>query len=274
MRGRLSVIKGFVMLVILLVILVLTANNAAAVADDSAADVPPWNKLEELIREQGFETSADSLMYILENEDKLSVATYAAAMLGMRGDREALPILKRVAEDVGKRATLREAAAYSLGVLGEESGLLIMKDMLEESSDFYTQIRVASRLAQLNSPDGWGYIMPALYLGNSDIQVMILWELSYFIKIKNDIGRKRTTPEEVIVSFFYNKNEWLRELAVSRSDLAISTGDADFLKLYICNSSLADASKLVRQVAVGTMLSWGPDPVLFCPSLKFSLTDL
>lgn len=118
-------------LIPLLVLLILTASSAAVVADDYAVDVPSWYKLEELIAEQGFETSSGSLISILETKEELPVAAYAAAMLGMRGDRDALPILRRVAEDAGKRAALREAAAYSLGILGEEQGLSIMKQMLE-----------------------------------------------------------------------------------------------------------------------------------------------
>lgn len=255
---------------IIVFIAMLLLITEASFADDIAGDPsPPWQRLEELIRQEGFETSIEALLDILNNSSELPAATYAATALGLRGEREAISVLSKLAKDRNTRAHLRQASARALGELGEEIGPLVLREMLAESTDLYSQILLASDLARLGYPDGYGHILLALFLGSSNIEAIAFQELFLFVPLTDKITNN-PKPKDFILSRLYDRDEWIRKKALNNADLTVEKGmDDGVLQFAICNVSLSDPSDLLRRMAVGTMLSWEPDVLLFCPTIKF-----
>lgn len=239
-------------------------------ADDYAKEVSLWHKQEKLIHQEGFGSSTESLTAILESRRDDPVATYAAEMLGLRGDREALPILKQLAVDAETEPGLREASAMALGRLGDATGITILRMALKNSVDLHEQIYTASKIAKLGYPDGYAHLLLALFIGRPSIQAIAFRELVFFIPISDLIKEYRFRPYDFILAGLFDKNERIREVALVYAGMAIDEGvDDGRLRFAICSVSLVDASELLRGVAIGTMLSWGSDAILFCPSIDF-----
>ena len=152
----------FAQLIILFVVAGLLLLAGVAWADDPAKASkaePPWQRLEEELREKGVSVEKASLVTLAKDTNAdVSMRWSALEILGWRGEKSALEDIRQIAH-TEQQPLLIETAALALARLGQNDGKILLKQRFEVATSKVRKLFLASRLAELGDASGYDEVV-------------------------------------------------------------------------------------------------------------------
>jgi HEAT repeat protein len=158
----------------------------ASAASGSNGD--DWRLIEADMRNEGcFKAPVATPRGALESEDPLC-RFRAVRILGLKGEREAIPKLKTLQQS-DPAPFVRSQAAVELVRLGERQYLDAARQMLEETSDPLSRVALAGQLAGVGDPSGFRYVEDACRDSQTELRRMCVAVLTFFRQPEGMTGK-------------------------------------------------------------------------------------
>lgn len=201
----------------------LLIGSAYAATDWSGAE-RPCESLELLLTERGIGTSTSSLLEIAGRKGDPGDRWIAIEILGLRGEREALGVLRKILAEEPDRL-LRETAALALARLEDEAGLPALREFLHTASESHRQVFLAARLAELGDPVGFRYVTAASRADSADHRFSSVAALVAFLPFAKDPDELLAQdPEELLLGLARDEEARVRWEVLVQIPMATSKG--------------------------------------------------
>ncbi len=192
-------------------------------ATDRRGPADPWTDLVEMLQQSGVaHTDAPSLIAWLRTAPPTANRWAAVEVLGLRGDREAIPLLRTLAAN-GKERFLAETAALALARLGEESGKNALVSFMESSEDPERQLFLAARLAELGDPSGYRFVAQSAIDRSASRRFASAAALVAFLPLE-PASKGAVDAERRLLALAHDEEAQVRFEFVVQAPIAISRG--------------------------------------------------
>jgi len=193
-------------------------------------------------------TDAHSLVVWLRTAPATADRWAAIEVLGLRGDREAIPVLRAFATD-GKERFLAETAALALARLGEESGKSALVSFVESAKEPERQLYLAARLAELGDASGYRFVAQAAIDGSADRRFASAAALVAFLPLE-PASKGAIDAERRLLGLAHDEEARVRSEFVVQAPIAISRGgDRDRFETALRDLATRDAGANIREQA-------------------------
>ncbi len=198
---------------------------------------------ENTLKARGIDTSTKGLISALKNPEP-EIRDYAAIVIGERKDKQAIPPLRALLND--PYPTARFDAARSLAVMGDKSGLAVLKEQLKEPDSSERPLMAAATLAEVGDPSGYNVIIAGLASQKTPFRVRAVIDLATFSRFN---GRKVGTrvidvPGQLIRVLEHDPDGFVRLNAALILGRVGNLSDIPALK-----KASSDSDQRVRQAA-------------------------
>jgi len=213
-------------------------------SEPESEDNERWQYAARQLAEDGVASDVESLVVALSTHPDTMVRIRAAFILGERGDKEAIPILRQALEE----PSTRRAAAGALARLGEEEGLEILRDLMASSADLGSQLAIAYTLARLGSFEGYSYLVDGAMAEEYWNRIDAASILPEFFAMPEPFSME--SPMELLEQLLRDPNSLVRKEAVRSFGLvAVKGGPAEELLEKAQEMEVYDPDEGVREAA-------------------------
>lgn len=194
-------------LLVLLAHATLVAHVAAAPA---RSELPFWRVIEHRMREDGCFTAPLATLRDALRSASQSCRWRAAWVLGLQGEREAIPDLRTVQER-DPDASTRTKAALALVQLGELGYLELLRGQLEGNASLREKVALAGDLSSVGDATGWRYLVEACHSIQLEDRQACSWNrLSFEPLAKKDL-EWRDAVTDLMLRLAEDTNAGLRQ---------------------------------------------------------------
>lgn len=227
---------------------------AVAGATDRRGPSDPWTDLVEMLQQSGVaKTDAPSLIGWLRTAPPSANRWAAIEVLGLRGDREAIPVLRAFAAD-GKERFLAETAALALARLGDENGKSALVAFVESSKDPLRQLYLAARLAELGEVSGYRFVAQAAIDDSANRRFASAAALVAFVPL-GPASKGAIDAERRLLALAHDEDAGVRLEFVVQAPIAVARGaDRSRIESALRELAAKDSGTKVREQAQ-TMLT-------------------
>lgn len=242
-------------------------------ADDRPGDAEggPPPMILAFLEGAGIATDDASLMVAAESHADEPVRWAATSVLAEREVIEARDLFRRLA--AGDEAqSVREAAAYGLARLGEESGVAVLEAQLAAASDRMERISVAQRLAEVGRGTGYPDVVEALSVDSGAageasednsrapeaVRVAAVNSLQAYFEAGVVGDEVAPQPRELLLQAAADPAELVRSAAITQLSVAVYQGHLELAAVRPAIERLAsgDPEPAIRQQAEGLLTAW------------------
>jgi HEAT repeat protein len=241
---------------IALLIALIAVLTTPMTGQNSRTAKPPWEELEKQLSHQGFKTDAASLIELANSTANASPRWMAIEILGLRGERNAIPVLREIAKRDETRL-LKESSALALARLKDPDGIPLLREFARSSDNTERQIYLASQMAELGDASGYPYVSEAAHSKNAHVRYLAASTLSSFVPFELAGGKPQVQPTELLISMAGDNDPEVRKEVVFQFPLAVYKG-ASISKFEPVVAKMAkdDAVPEVRETSAGVLTLW------------------
>lgn len=200
-------------------------------------------ELEIFLQQAGVKTETPQLIRWVQTAPPTAPRWAAVEILGLRGAKEATPVLRAILASKKEDILLRETSALALARLGDPKGKPALREFVHDSKDWSRQIFLAARLAELGDASGYPYVAKASISSSVDLRFLSAAALVAFIPLQGKASEE-IDPAERLLALARDEDPKIRGEFLVEAGTAVSRG-AD-RKAFV---------SAVREISVGD-----PDP--------------
>lgn len=200
----------------------LTLVAVLALGQDTSRGDQPWDDLESQLRHSGVQTNTSSLIKAALANPAESLRWMAIEVLGLRGEQEARPALRRILSEDSSRL-LQESAALALARLKDETGVPALRQFMRTSTHPQRQLFLAARLAEFGDSTGYQFVKEATTSKDEQLRYVSVASLVPFIpfEVANHLA---IDPLERLIALASDKDPAIRKEALIEFSLAVPKG--------------------------------------------------
>lgn len=196
-----------------LLVLLVTVVAVPAGAGSTKGGIEPWRSVETDMRQAGcFAPPVATVRDALRSADTLC-RFRAARVLGLRGEKEAIPDLKALHEgdpDPG----VRQQATIELVRLGESGYLNVAREAMEQAPTLNDKVWRAGDLADVGDPSGVQYLEEACRSADLQERRSCAWVIGRFSKVAAQDTRTLGVLVDLILALAEDSDVGVRQDAV------------------------------------------------------------
>ena len=217
-------------------------------SEDFLVGNKPWANFERLLKEKGVPPDTASLVKAVSRHEDPAVRSWAAIVLGMRGEKEALDVLRKVAQ-TDTESLVREEAWMAAGKLGDMNALGPLEEILKRTAELDRQITLAARLAELEDPAGYPYVEQAATSTQTQVRSLSAMAFASFVPLYEK-GRISKDPLSYLALLVKDQDAQVRSNALIYLQVAVAKGsNAGRVAELLRNVAEEDPDPAIRQQA-------------------------
>jgi hypothetical protein len=240
----------------LLVILLIVMVAMASAGQSGRTEKPAWKDIEQQLLHQGFKTDSPSLIELAHSPEKEETRWRAIEILGLRGDRNALPVFREIAKNDGS-LLLRETSALAMARLKDPNGIPLLREYVESSANKERQVYMAARLAELGDASGYHHVAEATHSKGAHVRYLAAGALIPFIPFELTNARPQIKPVGSLAGMATDKDPVVRKEVVLQFAMAVYKGASiSAFEPLVAEMEKNDAAPEVRDASAGVLRLW------------------
>ena len=241
----------------LLVTLLLAMVALTSPGQSDRTEKPPWKDLEQQLLHQGYKVDSVSLIELAHSSEKKEEARWMAIeILGLRGELNALPVLREIAKDEGP-LLLRETSALAMARLKDPNGIPLLRAFVKSSANSERQVYIAARLAELGDASEFPYVAEAAHSKAAHTRYLAAGALVSFVPFELLDVQPKVKPVESLVAMATDKDPVVRKEVVFQFAMAVYKGASiSAFRPLVAEMEKNDAAAEVRDASAGVLKLW------------------
>lgn len=234
----------------ILIVLALAASWANA---ERGPVEEPWVEPSRELEELGFDVSTESLLEIIESTETTQAQELAIRIVGLRGEQESAPILRRLMVAAPGEA-IRHRSAVALARLGDEAGLAELRRLCY--TDHHRRFSFAMELASLGDPTCLSMVLEAAGSTDTLVQRRAIGAVSEFYPLVSDVDRRRLRG--FLEQMLDHESRSLRWIALGEARTTFSRWRLDLEEFQSMLSRYSDKEQdpELKAMALRALESW------------------
>jgi HEAT repeat protein len=231
----------------------------ASASDAQRSEVPrrhsAWAELESALAQRGISRDTTSLIKAAREHPEAGVRWIAVEILGVRGERSATVALREVlAKD--SDGLIRETAAVALVRLGDVEGAAALKRFMDSAANRERQIFLAARLAESGDSSGYRYVVEASRSTDARVRYLSVAALLSFVTLAKSAAATSLDPVDRLLALARDQDAKIRMESIQHLAIAIGRGaGAEPIVALLQDLLKTDADPQVREAARVALLS-------------------